>query len=116
MINEVDILLNIQKTLHDLSTNINTAKIQFDISEKDISNLDNNYFIEDKTVIEVKVIVENRIALLVKQLYYYETIINNKLNNICEHEWITDDIDIDPERSTKITYCKCCEVSKKCCS
>ena len=100
-----------------LGENINDVIFEkvLDIYEKDISNLDNNYFIEDKTVIEVKIIVENRIALLVKQLYYYETIINNKLNNICEHEWITDDIDIDPERSTKITYCKCCEVSKKCC-
>ena len=116
MINESVILLNIQKIIHDLSININIAKIQFNTLEKYITNLDNNYFIEDKTVIEDKIQIEDKIDSLIQQLYYYETIINNKLNNICEHEWITDDIDIDPERSTKITYCKCCEVSKKCCS
>ena len=33
-------------------------------------------------------------------------------NNACVHEWITDLIDIDPDRSRQITYCKHCEVTK----
>ncbi len=31
------------------------------------------------------------------------------LSKYCIHEWKTDDIDITPERSQKITYCELCE-------
>ena len=39
-------------------------------------------------------------------------IIEDKINNICNHEWIDDYIDIDPDRSQKITYCRLCEATK----
>ena len=43
----------------------------------------------------------------------YKNIVEHKLNNICQHEWFDDNIDITPERSQCITYCRLCEVSKK---
>jgi hypothetical protein len=30
----------------------------------------------------------------------------------CFHEWVIDLIDIDPDRSQRITYCKHCEFTK----
>lgn len=37
---------------------------------------------------------------------------NDKINELCQHEYIEDEIDIDPEISQRITYCHICEHSK----
>ena len=34
------------------------------------------------------------------------------INECCKHEWINDYIDIDVEKTEKITYCKICESSR----
>ena len=34
------------------------------------------------------------------------------INECCKHEWINDYIDIDVEKTEKITYCKFCESSR----
>jgi hypothetical protein len=43
-------------------------------------------------------------------------LLNGKLNKnislLCKHEWIVDSIDIDPDRSKTIEYCKICELTK----
>ena len=36
----------------------------------------------------------------------------NEIKNNCEHEWITDLIDIHPDKSQIICYCIRCEVTK----
>jgi hypothetical protein len=48
----------------------------------------------------------------IKQLMLSNEKIRTKLISICKHEWITDSIDIDPDRSQTIEYCKICQVSK----
>lgn len=35
-----------------------------------------------------------------------------KIHELCVHEFITDTIDIDPDKSNNITYCKICEYTK----
>jgi hypothetical protein len=37
----------------------------------------------------------------------------NIVNNICQHEWVDDYIDISPELSQRICYCVNCETTKK---
>jgi len=37
---------------------------------------------------------------------------NSNLYNLCDHEFVEDMIDITPERSENITYCKICEYTK----
>ena len=39
-------------------------------------------------------------------------ICNHKLEQLCEHNYIEDTIDITPERSQTITYCTICEYTK----
>ncbi len=34
------------------------------------------------------------------------------LATYCEHEWVEDSIDVDPEHSQQIVYCTYCETTK----
>ena len=36
--------------------------------------------------------------------------IKSFLRKYCSHEWVIDDIDIDPDRSRRIKYCLKCEL------
>jgi hypothetical protein len=45
----------------------------------------------------------------IKQL---KKICDNKIKNLCIHEYETDLIDITPDRSENITYCKFCGFTK----
>ena len=47
-----------------------------------------------------------------KELSTNKNIFEEKLINICVHEWVNDYIDISPELSQKICYCIKCEVTK----
>jgi hypothetical protein len=38
--------------------------------------------------------------------------IDEQIKNKCQHNYVTDDIDIDPEKSIKICYCSICEHTK----
>jgi len=37
----------------------------------------------------------------------------NKIYELCDHDFITDIIDIDPEKTKTICYCTICELSKR---
>ena len=39
----------------------------------------------------------------------YLTIVNDQINQSCQHNYVTDDIDIDPDNSMRIYYCSICE-------
>lgn len=47
-----------------------------------------------------------------KQLILLNERIRANLTSICKHEWVTDLIDIDPDRSQTIEYCKICQLTK----
>ena len=38
--------------------------------------------------------------------------VNHFIRINCNHSWVTDLIDIDPDKSQTICYCKYCEISK----
>lgn len=40
-------------------------------------------------------------------------IINTELHKLCNHEWKEDLIDITPDKSKHIIYCRKCELTKK---
>jgi hypothetical protein len=47
-----------------------------------------------------------------KQLILLNERIRANLTSICKHEWVTDLIDIDPDRSQTIEYCRICQATK----
>jgi hypothetical protein len=67
------------------------------------------------TLIYTKKIIENDIIFLQSQLQTKKLLlqeIKTKIDENCNHTWITDLIDIDPDTSKTIIYCEHCEKSK----
>jgi len=111
-----------QIIMHKIKTisNLYLTTIKFILEEtseiiNDISNIDNNYFIEHPEFIADFKLFLSTDSLKRKKngLEYFNNTIDNNIINDCEHEWIDDSIDIDCENSMNITYCKKCETSKK---
>ena len=80
--------------LIDTSLNVNQDFIQYN---KDITEINANLNEQD---------------IHLRQLILLNEKIRTKIVSICNHEWITDSIDIDPDRSQTIEYCKICQKSK----
>ena len=65
----------------------------------------------NKHITEINAILNQQDEHL-RQLIFLNEKLRTKLISICNHDWITDSIDIDPDRSQTIEYCKICQVSR----
>lgn len=110
MSNEKNILLDIYKSSYEFLLKLCEFKIQIKRIKQNIDNLDNNYF-EKNDIFQKLVIFHNNNSI--QDFLDYKNIVEDKLNNMCDHEWINDYIDTGPESSQQICYCKLCELTKK---
>ena len=79
------------------------------------NNINKNYGLEDNELIYsgIKKVFESDVLDdLVCMLSNYKYIIENKIDDLCEHEWVNDLIDIDLDTSKHICYCSKCEITK----
>jgi len=116
MVTEKTILLDINDMVQDYLIELNNIEKKIAYIKKNKEKLDNNYFVEDIDKIYSKLIeIFNNVEIqnLKDFLLEYQNIVKDKLNNICEHEWIDDYIDIDPEKSQPICYCGICGATKQ---
>jgi formyltetrahydrofolate synthetase len=79
--------------------------------------IDTNLSVNEKTIQYNKDISEindflNQQDQHIKQLLLINEKIRSKIRCICNHVWFKDSIDIDPDRSKTIEYCKLCELSR----
>jgi len=74
-------------------------------------NVNENVIQYNKHIAEINQLL-NEQTEHIKHLMLSNERIRTKIISICKHEWITDSIDIDPDRSQTIEYCKICQVSK----
>jgi hypothetical protein len=118
MSSEKTILLEIRSLINDFLANISETKDKIIQINQEINELDNNYFLEDNGInfselcdifIEYGCPIQNLTNTLLK----YQATIEEKVDTICNHEWIQDEIDIDLDRSQTICYCNKCLISKK---
>jgi hypothetical protein len=47
-----------------------------------------------------------------KHILYLKNLCNEYIQNMCNHEFETDTIDINPDESRTISYCKICEFTR----
>lgn len=117
MVEEKNILIHLNNTINDFLLNLYKTKNNLTQVNKNINNLNNNYFIEDKQNVCYQlnnIINEQKLTHLIEDFNSLQSIILNKIENCClHHEWIQDFIDISPDKSQYIYYCKLCGVSKK---
>jgi conjugal transfer/entry exclusion protein len=116
MQSEKNILPDILETTNQFLKFLNNLQDSLYIINTNINNVDNNYFTQsyDEEFYEKYKSLYDSDSLqnLSLCLEEFKNIVNGKLNNVCEHEWIEDYIDIDPDRSKKICYCSKCNVTK----
>ena len=74
-------------------------------------NVNEEYLQYDKHITEIDALLNQQNDHLIK-LILLNKIINNKIIDICNHEWIIDLIDIDPDKSKTIEYCTNCGLTK----
>jgi len=118
MNDEIDILLNLYKDLHCNIEYIKSTKNRILQIKNSINTIDNNFFeVKCNTPLlsEYLKIFENDEACneIIINLEILIKNVEHHIKNNCEHEWIDDLIDIDPDRSQHICYCIKCEITKK---
>ena len=113
MINEIDILLHIYEDLISNIENIKASKISLNKIKDNINLLDNNC--NDDLFKQYVNMFDNTELYndLITNLETLTNCIHSHIKNKCDHEWVNDTIDIDPDMSQDICYCVKCEVTKK---
>jgi hypothetical protein len=48
-----------------------------------------------------------------KHVQHLKNICNQYIHSLCNHEFVKDDIDIDPDRSNTISYCNLCQLNEE---
>lgn len=115
-INEKSILLKIHKTTTKMITLLQEIKHNKLEIQKDINNLDNNYFVEKTFTMERfnEIFDNNALNDLSSVLEIFCENINQEMDIIClDHEYVSDHIDIGIDKVKKIWYCNKCHASKK---
>ena len=116
MVEEKNILIHINETVYNFLLTLKETKSSIAEIKNDINDLNNNFFLEDKDNIYIKLLKlfdEESILDLIQDLNKFNNLVSHKIDNCCNHEWLEDLIDLNPEKSQKISYCKKCEVSMK---
>ena len=109
----------ILKEMQELSKNMSFClhNIQNDKTNilRKVVALNNTYFTKNVEILEKfnKLFNSNILDVLLNASLEFSEYTNEKIiSNCCPHEYIDDLIDIDVDRSLKITYCHICEVTK----
>lgn len=114
MVNEVNIILDIYGDIINKIEHIKSSRLRLENIKNNIKSLNNNYF-ETKCndVIFYQYLQLFDDVNILENLEILKKSFEEKLCTICDHEWVNDLIDIDPDRSKEICYCLKCEITKK---
>ncbi len=112
---EIEIVNEIQEMTQSISfflQNIQTVKNKI---LKKIIEIDNNYFTKNSELLSKFNHLFDKLTTndVIDETIDFTNYTNNILLTSCHnHEYIDDLIDIDVDRSLKVTYCRICEVTK----
>ena len=98
--------------LKELNNNYAKMKEETILNLIDTSlNVNENILQYNKHITEINANLNEQDEHL-KQLILLNEKIRTKLTIICKHDWVQDLIDIDPDRSQTIEYCKICQTCR----
>ena len=115
---EIDILTDIYADLINYIEHIQTSRKRIMNITNRIRVFDNNYFeiiCNDDTLNRYLNVFDNvsECNELICDLHRLKDNIKDKIKDKCEHNWVNDTIDINPDSSKNISYCVKCEITKK---
>jgi hypothetical protein len=115
---EFDILMNIYTDLTNNIEYIKKSQYNFKNIKNNINNFENDYFkkyCNDKLFTEYLNMYRDidDYDKQIEKLIILRKNIEDKLKNLCNHEWVEDVIDIHPEKCKYICYCMYCEITMK---
>lgn len=112
---ESTILYKMRGLVSDFMIMIYQCKLDLAEINGNITQLDNTYFHEHPEILKRLNSIFNQKELtdLSFLLQDFKAYADFKLDTICDHEWIHDEIDVTPDRSQKIIYCKLCEITRR---
>jgi|688.fasta_scaffold915792_2 hypothetical protein len=118
MSNELNILNDIYSNICNNIQHIKSSKNDILRIKDSIKNLNNTYFETQctSTLLTKYINMFDSVETcddIINNLDTLKLFIKNKANDVCNHEWINDTIDINPDMSLNICYCVKCEVTKK---
>jgi hypothetical protein len=118
MDDEIDIKIDIYTDIINYIEHIKTSRTRMINIKNKIKHFNNNYFdIKCNNELlnrylnmfdDIKIYNE-----LICELESLKEFIKDKIKNKCEHDWVNDTIDVNPDSSKNICYCVKCEITKK---
>lgn len=105
---DINYFLLVKNKLNSVSNHINSIMDIFD----DVALLTQQQQNENDSFIDIFDPEMNKNIFVVRQnhIIYLKNICERYINDLCHHEFILDTIDITPDRSKTISYCKFCEM------
>jgi hypothetical protein len=97
ILNDIDNILILFNDVHELS-----IENRFDLSDE---TYEENC---ETSTTNIDVFIERR-----KHILYMKNICDKQIEHLCDHDFECDTIDITPERSHHIEYCKICEYTRE---
>ncbi len=112
---EKDILYKMRNLASDFMIMIYQCKLDLADINNNVLGLDNTYFNEHPEILNRlnAIFSQKELSNLSFLMQDFKGYVDFKLDTTCHHEWIDDEIDITPDRSQRITYCKLCEITKQ---
>ena len=108
-------ILDLKNTIeceNSVLSTYNNINLEFD--HNDINYINENQIDAKNLTTTIKEYLTDTKHINQSKLEYNKKIIkklNNILFRICNHQWIIDNIDIDPEISKTIKYCSLCNLT-----
>ena len=109
MKNENDYAIAYLKEINENHTKMKEETILFLIDTS--LNVNENVLQYNKHVTEINELL-NEQNEHIKSLLLSNEKIRSKIISLCKHEWVQDSIDVDPDRSQTIEYCKICQFNR----
>ena len=118
MDDEIDILTDIYADLNNYIEHIQSSRKRIMNIKNRIKIFDNNYFdikCNDELLNRYLNVFDNvrECNELIVDLHRLKEGVKDKIKDKCEHDWVNDTIDINPDSSKNICYCVKCEITKK---
>jgi hypothetical protein len=93
--------------IDSMNSELDEVNIFLNDNDKNMNNI-------EKEFVEILSHKKLKYEFLQKKTFFLsiKNILDNHIKNKCNHEFITDVIDINPDESKTITYCKFCEYTR----